>query len=366
MNTSKQNNSNGSSHPKVKKGFNPLPNAEIIRFSNEFTKEFFVSSTGEMENVPMDAIRIIFKIASDLRNSQFQNKNETQLELFDTVFLNEHNTFATFVINLNDISLNKNTNRVKKALEFLVDFKRDWYTVTNKEGKKVKSYGGLISTPSYMKGMTSFMVPVYWLNKLSYINQYNQTFFNLAFNVSNNKHIFFFFWIVTLPDEGTTVNFQTINNKFKLNYSSAKELCKGFLKNVKRSLDKEANISFNYSYKQDRIHIINYIVNVEKIKAPVLKKSVSISQRTHYWKRRHQLSEVHITTLKFVLKNDNASMNLLNNAYEILKKQCKTSGRKTTEVIGEEFMNLFQMTIIEAYKDTKMYQITKNGYPKIK
>lgn len=353
-------------HSKSRKKFDPLPNAEIIRFSNEFTKEFFVNANGEMEEVPIDALRIIFKIASDLRNSQFQEKNSVQLDMFDNVFLNEHNTFATFMINLNDISLNKNTNRVKQALEFLVDFKRDWYTVTNKEGRKVKSFGGLITSPSYMKGMTTFMVSVYWLNKLVYINQYNKTLFNLAFNVSNNKHIMFFFWLVTIDKLSTSPTLDTLNKKFRLNYNSAKDLCKGFLKNVKKSLDKEANVSFNYSYKKDRITILPYITNIEKIKSNVVKKTVSISQKVHYWKNRHELSENHTTALRFVLKNDASSMHLLNNAYELFKKDMRKEKKKLTEIKGEAFMDAFQSAIIRAYQDTKMYQISKNGYPKIK
>lgn len=357
-------NSNSNSM-KVKKEFNSLPKGEIVRFSNEFTNEFFLDKNNEMLDVPIDAIRIVFKIASDLRNSQFQNDNTTQLSLFDNEFLNEHNTFATFTINLNDISLNKNTARVKKALEFLVDFKKAWYKTKNSEGKEVKSYGGLITSPSYTKGSTSFLVSSYWLSKLSYINQYNKSLFRLAFNVSNNKHILFFFWLVTLKDTGTQVNYRSINKRYKLNYPNAKELCKFFLKSVQKSLNRESLLSFNFSYKGDLISIQPYKLSNMAIDDPKVKKTLVVSQKTHYWKRQHKLKDSQVKTLATVLKNDKSSIHLFETAYKAFVKEARKEGKKTTSYISDEFMKKFQTIIIDCYKTTKAYERVPNGFPKI-
>lgn len=349
----------------VKKDFPSLPDAEIVRFSNEFTTEFLLDKKKQMIDVPIDALRIVFKIASDLRNSQFQKGQPVQLELFDKDFLNEHNTFAQFRINLNEISLNKNTARVKKAIEFLENFKKGWYKTTNKEGKEVNSYGGLITNPSYMKSSMSFLISSYWLSKLSFLPQYNNALYEMAFNISNNKHIVFYFWLVTFPDNGSRLNYETINEKFNLNYPSSKELCKNFLKKVKISLDKHATTSFNYSYKGDTINIAPYVVKNTSLKEKASIDLIVTSQKTHYWRLRHKLSDGEKTRITECLKKDPSSLNLFMDAYKNFVKSVRKEKKKATDYIGNDFMKLFQDHIEICYLKTKTGKIYKNGYPKI-
>ncbi|MBB3125273.1 hypothetical protein FHS04_002817 [Mesoflavibacter sabulilitoris] len=349
----------------VKKEFPNLPPTDTIRFSQEFVHTFFFDDEKKMIDVPMDAIRIIFKIASDLRNSQYQDKNTYQLNLFDKEFLNENNTFATFNFSLSEVSLNRNTSRVKDALQFLVEYKKGWYKSKNQDGKTVSSYGGLISSPSYTKGRTTFLVSSYWLKKLAYLPKYNNTFFKLVFNVSNNKHILFHFWLITIPDYGTQVNFETFNTRYNLNYKDAKSLTKGFLKPIKKTLDQYSFKSFNYSYKKDSINIVPYVVtSLDNVK-PETKKTLNISQKLHYWKLRHKLSDKHITTLKTLFNNDGSAIYLLNDAYKLFTAACRKVGKKTTSFTSDQFMKEFQTHIIEHYKTTKAFQLMKNGYPKI-
>ena len=346
----------------TKKEFPSLPKTEIIRFTKEFVDAFLVQGD-KMVNVPIDAIRIVFKIASDLRNSNFSDNNVVQLNLFNNTFLNDHNSFGSFVINLNDIALNKNTARVKEALEFLVHHKQDWYETVNKDGKKVKSYGGVITAPSYMKGKTSFLISSYWLNKLAYMPKYNNTIYNLAFNVSNNKHMMFYFWLITLHDYGTLVNLDTLNKKFGLNYTEASDFCGSFLKSVKRSLDTYSSTSFNYSYKGKKISIKPFIIVQKDIQTTKFKKILSVSQLTHYWRKRHMLTDHQKNNLRIVLKNDESVVILLNAAYKRFIKSCKLKKEKATDHQGDKFIKLFHENIIEEYKTTKAYSYAAKGYP---
>lgn len=350
---------------KVKRDFVSLPKAEIIRFSNEFTNEFLVDEKKQMLNIPIDAIRILFKIVSDLRNAQFQDRQEAQLSLFESEFLNEHNTFARFKINLNEVALNGNTERVREALEFLTNYKKDWYESVNKDGKRVKSYGGLITAPSYSKGETVFLISSYWLKKLSYLPQYNSTLYRLAFNVSNNKHILFYFWLITIPDQGTSINYKSINNRYVLNYPNAKELCKNFLKQVKKTLDIHSLKSFNYSYIGEQISIVPYVLSNLAVEEEKTKKYIVISQRTHYWKIRHKLSETQVKAISTVLKNHKPSISLLNKAYKLFVSDARKEGKKMPDYTGAEFMTAFQERIKLCYMESNAYKYAPGGHPKI-
>ena len=58
-----------------------LPNADIIRFGNNFVDEFFLGN--DATKLTINTIKIIFNIISQLRNEQFQSKsNPEQLSLF--------------------------------------------------------------------------------------------------------------------------------------------------------------------------------------------------------------------------------------------------------------------------------------------
>lgn len=348
----------------IKKIFTPLPPAEIIRFTNDFINSFLIDND-KMLDVPMDAIRIIFKIASDLRNSNFSKGNKLQLDLFDENFLSENNTFARFTINLNEISLNKNTNRVKSALKYLVNHKADWYDSINEQGKKISSYGGIVTAPSYTKGATTFLVSAYWLKKLSYMPTYNNTVYKLAFNVSNNKHLMFYFWLLTIPDFGTNVNLDTLNKKFNLNYSETKDFCNSFLKKVRSNLNLYSNVSFNYSYKGNLISISKYVVLPENIKEEENRKTINAAQKTHYWRVRHKLSKEQKDRIGLVIKNEKSSLLLLDTSYKNFVVRVKKENKKTTDFIGDEFLREFQASIIETYQETKAGQLLKNGYPHI-
>jgi hypothetical protein len=349
---------------KIKKEYSSLPKAEIIRFTNEFVQAFLVEKE-KMIDVPIDAFRIVFKIASDLRNSNFSEKNIYQYNLFHDNFLSEHNTMATFTINFNDIAINKNTRRVKNALEFLVKHKQGWYKTKNKNGEEIQSYGGIISNPTFTKGKATFLISSYWLNLLTYMPKYNQTFYNLVFNVSNNKHMLFYLWLTTLPDYGTQTKLSTLNVKFNLNYSTARQFCKSFLKSVKTNLDKHSLLSFNYSYSSDTINISPYYVEPKEVITQETQNEIVISQKTHYWKIRHDLSLEYKKNIALVLKNDKPSIPLILAAYKSFVSQCKKDKIKASEIKGKEFMKIFQDHIISEYRKSKAYQYSKNGHPVI-
>ena len=135
-----------------------------IRLGNQFVDDF-VFEDHEAADIPINALRVIFNIISIISNEQFRPEDRPkQLSLFDKEFETENNIFASMKIRNNNISSSGSSKQVVDAYEFLAKFKMSWYKSVNSKGKEIKTFGGLISTPSYdHRGYTSFLINSYWL-----------------------------------------------------------------------------------------------------------------------------------------------------------------------------------------------------------
>ena len=233
---------------------------EKIRLGNFFVDDFIFDDS-EAADIPINALRVIFNLISTISNEQFRPQDRPkQLSLFDEEFETENNIFASIKIKNSKISPSGSTKQVIDAYEFLAKFKMGWYKSVNSKGKEIKTFGGLISTPSYDKrGYTTFLVSSYWLKKLLVIPEYNYVLYNLVYNVRNNKHIIFAIWLSKLPENGTVLKLSTLNKKFGLNYRTTKDFCFKFLKPARISLNTFNTLSFNYTYNKDSISIIPFL-----------------------------------------------------------------------------------------------------------
>jgi hypothetical protein len=116
------------------------------------------------------------------------------LSLFDEEFETDNNVFISMKIKNSKISPSGSTKQVVDAYEFLAKFKMGWYKSINMKGREIKTFGGLITSPSYdQRGYTSFLISSYWLKKLIVIPEYNYILYNLVYNIQNNKHIYLLF-----------------------------------------------------------------------------------------------------------------------------------------------------------------------------
>ena len=232
---------------------------ERIRIGNQFVDDF-IFADHEAADIPINALRVIFNIISIISSEQFRPEDRpTQLSLFDEEFETENNIFASIKIRNSKISPSGSTKQVVDAYEFLTKFKMSWYKSVNSKGREIKTFGGLISTPSYdQRGYTTFLISSFWLKKLLVIPKYNYVLYNLVYNIRNNKHIIFAIWLSKIPENGTVVKLSTLNKKFGLNYKTANDFCFKFLKSARISLNKFNTLSFNYKYKRDSIFIIPY------------------------------------------------------------------------------------------------------------
>ena len=339
----------------VKKEFKNLTKTDVIRIGNE----------------SINALRTIFNIVADLRNEQFNPKLYPQkLSLFEEEFETEHDTFASMKIKNSLISPSGTSKQVIDTMEFLTKFKMGWYSSTNSKGKVIKTYGGLITAPSYdERGYTNFLISSYWLKKLIVIPEYTSTLYNLVYNIKNNKHILFAIWLAKIPCKGIVLKLDTFNEKFGVNYSSPKNFCKDFLKGIKANLDMYNTLSFNYNITKDNIHIRPYatkdIKKIEEVKkSEEILDRKKIRERLRYYRRKHQLTEKEMESLKNHYDISN-NRNWIEEAYKIFMEENRKSGKKSTDFIGAEFLNVFQYYIKLVYGKSKTGEQFPNAYPKI-
>ena len=351
--------------------------SDRIRLGNQFVDDFIFDDS-EAADIPINALRVIFNIISIISNEQFRPQDRPkQLSLFDEEFETENNIFASIKIKNSRISPSGSTKQVIEAYEFLAKFKMGWYKSVNSKGKEIKTFGGLISTPSYDKrGYTTFLVSSYWLKKLLVIPEYNYVLYNLVYNVRNNKHIIFAIWLSKLPKNGTVLKLSTLNKKFGLNYKTTKDFCFKFLKPVRISLNTFNTLSFNYTYQKDSIFIIPFLSNLSlnynlsiNIKNQLDSSETNavpaekITRRLIYFKKRYGLEENQILQFSHQYRNIPQTRELIEKAFREFIRINRLKRIKSTIFQGKKFLYEIQELIIQIYQSTKMGKLFPNGYP---
>ena len=351
--------------------------SDRIRLGNQFVDDFIFDDS-EAADIPINALRVIFNIISIISNEQFRPQDRPkQLSLFDEEFETENNIFASIKIKNSRISPSGSTKQVIEAYEFLAKFKMGWYKSVNSKGKEIKTFGGLISTPSYDKrGYTTFLVSSYWLKKLMVIPEYNYVLYNLVYNVRNNKHIIFAIWLSKLPKNGTVLKLSTLNKKFGLNYKTTKDFCFKFLKPVRISLNTFNTLSFNYTYQKDSIFIIPFLSNLSlndnlsiNIKNPLDSSETNavpaekITRRLIYFKKRYGLEENQMLQFSHQYRNIPQTRELIEKAFREFIRINRLKRIKSTIFQGKKFLYEIQELIIQIYQSTKMGKLFPNGYP---
>lgn len=339
-----------------------------IRLGNHFVDDFIFENS-EAADIPINALRVIFNIISIIGNEQFRPTDRPhQLTLFDDEFETENNTFASIKIKNSKISPSGSTKQVVAAYEFLARFKMSWYKSPNSKGKEIKTFGGLISIPSYeCRGYTTFLISSYWLKKLMVIPEYNYILFNLVYNIRNNKHIIFAIWLSKIPATGTTLKLQTFNKKFGLNYKSANDFCFKFLKPARINFDRYNNLSFNFKCSRDLISIYPYdTIKIETVKnLSEQNNQVDITRRLNYFKNRYRLQEDQVVQFEYQYRNISQTRELIEKSFREFIRINRMKGRPSTNFKGKAFLNEIQILIKDFYGNTKIGQLLPNGYPVI-
>ncbi len=350
----------------VRKEFRNENLQERIRLGNHFVDDFIFEDE-EIADIPINALRVIFNIISIISSEQFRPEDRPkQLSLFDEEFETEHNVFASMKIRNSKISPSGSTKQVIEAYEFLAKFKMSWYKSLNSKGKEIRTFGGLISTPTYdQRGFTSFLISSYWLKKLIVIPEYNYVLFNLVYNIKNNKHILFAIWLLKIPENGTMLKLSSLNNKFGLNYKTSNDFCFKFLKQVRLNLNQFSQISFNYKYKDEHISIIPYRTeNVLDLKTiSESSEHLKITYRLNYFKRKYKIEEKEYSLFSYQYRNVLQTREFIETAYKEFIIRNRKKRIKSNDFQGRIFLKELQQIIIELYQQTKLGKFFVNGYP---
>lgn len=359
----------GSDRQKIKKSYLwDDKEVDYIRFSNGLVDDFLLDS-GNFVDIPINALRVIFNIISIVRNDQFRPEDRPkQLSLFEEEFEADNNVFAQITLKNNRVSPSGSTHQVVKAYEFLTKFKMEWHKSLNSKGEEIRTFGGLISNPTYnQRGCTTFLISRYWLRKIIVITEYNLILYKLVYNIKSNKHILFAFWLRKIPDGGTKLKLSTFNAKFGLNYTKSGDFCSKFLFEVRKSLDRFNDISFNYNYRNDLIHIVPY--RTKKIEDDSVgnetKLQILSNQRLRYFKKRFNLNEDSFEKLKFEYSKFPRSRVLIEESYVEFVANCRAKNVKSVIFQNSLFLEQIQRILIQKYLETKIGKKFPNGYPVI-
>ena len=348
-----------------------------LRLGNHFVDDF-IFDDHQAADIPINALRVIFNIVAIIGNEQFRPEDRPkQLSLFDEEFETENNIFASIKIRNSKISPSGSTKQVIDAYEFLAKFKMEWYKSLNSKGKEIKTFGGLISTPTYdQRGFTTFLISSYWLKKLLVIPEYNYVLYHLVYNIRNNKHIIFAIWLSKIPELGTMLKLTSFNKKFGLNYKNAKDFCFKFLKPIKINLDKYNSFSFQYRYEKDSIFVVPFSTNgfshsfeeakqLLESKQENFNQSHKISRRLLYFKKRYGLEETDTVQFYHQYENIPQTRELIEKAFKEFIKNCRMKKIASTEFQGKRFLIEIQEHIKQLYRNTKMGELLPNGHPMI-
>ena len=348
-----------------------------IRLGNQFVDDF-IFDDHQAADIPINALRVIFNIVAIIGNEQFRPEDRPkQLSLFDEEFETENNIFASIKIRNSKISPSGSTKQVVDAYEFLAKFKMGWYKSLNSKGKEIKTFGGLISTPTYdQRGFTTFLISSYWLKKLLVIPKYNYVLYHLVYNIRNNKHIIFAIWLSKIPESGTMLKLSSFNKKFGLNYKNTKDFCFKFLKPIKINLDKYNSFSFQYRYERDSIFVVPISIKgfphtseeAKKLlesKQENFNQSHKINRRLLYLKKRYGLKKVETTQFYHQYENIPQTRELIEKAFKEFIKNCRMKKIASTDFQGQRFLIEIQEHIKQLYRNTKMSELLPNGYPMI-
>jgi len=340
---------------------------ERIRLGNGFVDDFIFEDQ-EAADIPINALRVIFNIIATISSEQFRPEDRPQqLFLFEEEFETENNIFTLLKIRNLKISPSGSSRQVIDAYEFLAKFRMGWYTSLNSKGREIRTFGGLISTPSYEdRGYTSFLISSFWLKKLMVIPEYNYVLYNLVYNIRNNKHIIFAIWLAKIPQTGTILKLSTLNRKFGLNYKTANDLCFKFLKPARLNLDRYNNLSFHFKYKGEMISIVPYSTEaVTEIKKVENVTNIDITRRLRYFRKRYGLQDDEMQQFSYQYRNIHQTRELIERAFRVFIKANRLKGKPSTGFRGKFFLMEIQDNIIKLYRESKVGKLLPNGYPVI-
>jgi hypothetical protein len=353
---------------------------EYVNLSNLLYNDIFKDSL-DLINAPIEAIRVIFILIHQSKSVSFnQPRAPYTPSLFEEEFLTKDNTFASFNIPTGLISPSRDTKRIEKALLLLMQNTIRSIVSKNSKNEDVKSLISFIEKPKFTRGRVYLEVSSYWLEKMANIEHYNPIIFDLAYNIPNTQHIFFAIWLRSIPmyqeavfkketyKSWTQINIDTLRQKFGLDGKDRDYISEKFLKPIQAKLFEFNDRSFAFQYDKGSYYITALDVKSNKVIGnlkPENSYKVKVKYSINYLQRRHKVDKDSLEHIETIYLNSVLDKDLMEDAYNNLKKSIKKEAMKMTDITGLKFLARWQEEIQKSYEKTTNFKNFPKGYPKV-
>ena len=249
----------------------------------------------------INAIRAILVILSSLRSKQMHQK--TQLSLFDsfTDITNDSNSTVSFTFLWKDF-LPEGSKNYKKAEEGLVELasysgKKEF---KNEMGDPIRVYASIISdiTVNDRQQGVRFNMNIVWYRLFLEITNYNKFSNRVIFEVPSVNALSWYFFLKTLPNKDNKGNpidshcftLKNINEKFCSDYKYWGKIKEKILDPIKQTLDRTADISFNYKIVNEKVYIVIYNLDASVPMTFPSHENLKIANTIKYQRKKSKLS----------------------------------------------------------------------------
>lgn len=284
-----------------------------------------------------------------------------------------------FIHQSKSVSFNQ-PKRIEKALLLLMQNTIRSVVSKNSKNEDVKSLISFIEKPKFTRGRVYLEVSSYWLEKMANIEHYNPIIFDLAYNIPNTQHIFFAIWLRSIPmyqeavfkketyKSWTQINIDTLRQKFGLDGKDRDYISEKFLKPIQAKLFEFNDRSFAFQYDKGTYYITALDVKTNKVIGnlkPENKYKVKVKYSINYLQRRHKVDKDSLEHIETIYLNSVLDKDLMEDAYNSLKKIVKKEEMKMTDITGLKFLARWQEEIQKSYEKTANFKKFPKGYPKV-
>ncbi len=256
----------------------------------------------DTQKLSIHALRIPFVLLSIIKNRQL--RNQSQLQLFDEDWFDvtkETMNSIQFNVLLKDFlpKGSKNYRHVIAGFDELVKYvTKEEFILEN--GNVVTLTSSVIGNFIHNKNAkgVKFDMNSYWYKVFLDISRtYNQIPIDTIFNISELNSFQWYLYLKKIQGTGTTLLLDSVNDIFKTEHKYWSKVEERLLRPIKRELDENADLSFNYQINNNKLYVVVYktIASV-----PVLNnlEDYKIDKAVRFKEKKHALNEVQKAQLK--------------------------------------------------------------------
>lgn len=216
------------------------------------------------KNISIHSLRIVFVLLALVKNRQIKNKQQLQLfeeEWFDITKKTANNVSFENILLKNFLPIgSKNYKHVLTGFDELVGYVTK-ESFIHEDGNVTTLTSSIISNLIHDTGKRGikFEMNAYWFKVFLNINDnYNKVVLETIFKISELNALRFYLFLQKIKGTGTTLLLETLNDIFRTNHKYWSKAEERLLKPIKKDLDLNSELSFNYVIRKNVVEIITY------------------------------------------------------------------------------------------------------------